>query len=114
MPTPITSLATTDTFNTWFNTTNTVITALNGISMYKGFAGDGISITYDTSGNYTFSHSNTVTTGVTFGGSVLFNGSVSFAGAAPSISSTTISISPAVAGLTSGNIVTTHPTLGLT
>lgn len=114
MPTPITSLATTDTFNTWFNTTNTVITALNGISMYKGFAGDGISITYDTSGNYTFSHSNTVTTGVTFGGSVLFNGAVSFAGAAPSISSTTISISPAVAGLTSGNIVTAHPTLGLT
>ena len=114
MPTPITSLATTDTFNTWFNSTNTVITALNGISMYKGFAGDGVSITYDNFGNYTFSHSNTVTTGVTFAGNVLFNGVVSFAGAAPSISSTTISISPAVAGLTSGNIVTTHPTLGLT
>ena len=114
MPTPITSLVTADTFSTWFNTTNTVISALNGISMYKGFAGDGVSITYDTSGNYTFSHSNTVTTGVTFNGNILFNGTVSFAGAVPSVSTTTISISPAVVGLTSGNIVTTHPTLGLT
>jgi hypothetical protein len=114
MPTPITPLTTSDTFNTWFNTTNTAINALNGISMYKGFAGDGIGITYTNSGNYTFSHANTVTTGVTFDGNIKFNGTVTFAGAVPSISSTTISITPAVSGLTTGNVVRVDSVLGLT
>jgi hypothetical protein len=114
MPTPITSLTETDTFNTWFNTTNSAINALNGISMYKGFAGDGIGITYTNSGNYTFSHADTVTTGVTFDGNIKFNGTVTFAGAVPSISSTTISITPAVSGLTAGNVVRVDSVLGLT
>ena len=114
MPTPITPLTTSDTFNTWFNTTNSAINALNGISMYKGFAGDGIGITYTNSGNYTFSHANTVTTGVTFDGNIKFNGTVTFAGAVPSISSTTISITPAVSGLTTGNVVRVDSVLGLT
>jgi hypothetical protein len=114
MPTPITRLTTADTFNTWFNTTNTAIDALNGISMYKGFAGDGIGITYTSLGNYTFSHADTVTTGVTFNGNIKFNGTVTFAGAVPSISSTTISITPAVSGLTTGNVVRVDSVLGLT
>ena len=114
MPTPITALTTADTFNTWFNTTNLAINALNGISMYKGFAGDGIGITYTNSGNYTFSHADTVTTGVTFNGNINFNGTVTFAGAVPSIASTTISITPAVSGLTTGNVVRVDSVLGLT
>lgn len=114
MPTPITSLTETDTFNTWFNTTNTAINALNGISMYRGFAGDGIGITYTSSGNYTFSHADTVTTGVTFNGNINFNGVVTFAGAVPSISTATISITPAVSGLTTGNVVRVDSVLGLT
>jgi len=114
MPTPITALTTSDTFNTWFNTTNLAINALNGISMYKGFAGDGIGITYTSLGNYTFSHADTVTTGVTFNGNIKFNGTVTFAGAVPSISSTTISITPAVSGLTTGNVVRVDSVLGLT
>ena len=114
MPTPITALTTSDTFNTWFNTTNTAINALNGISMYRGFAGDGIGITYTSSGNYTFSHADTVTTGVTFNGNINFNGTVTFAGAVPSISTATISITPVVSGLTTGNVVRVDSVLGLT
>ena len=112
--TTIPSLAGTDTFDTWFNTTNTIITTINGISMYRGFSGDGVNVTFDSSGNYTFSHSNNVNTGVTFNGNITFNGSVAFGSGGPSITTTTINITPKITGLTSGNIVIISPTLGLT
>jgi len=112
--TTIPSLAGTDTFNTWFNTTNSIITTINGISMYRGFSGDGVNVTFDSNGNYTFSHSNNVNTGVTFNGNITFNGSVAFASGGPSITTTTINITPKISGLTAGNIVIVSPTLGLT
>lgn len=109
----IPNLQTSDTFNQWFSTTNDIIDDINGISMHKGFAGDGIQIT--TSGSdYTFSHANTVTTGVTFAGSIKFDGNVSFGSGGLNISTTTIEITPTVSGLTSGNFVIISPTLGLT
>lgn len=109
----IPNLQTSDNFNQWFSTTNDIIDDINGISMHKGFAGDGIQIT--TSGSdYTFSHANTVTTGVTFAGSIKFDGNVSFGSGGLNISTTTIEITPTVSGLTSGNFVIISPTLGLT
>ena len=109
----IPNLQTSDTFNQWFSTTNDIIDDINGISMHKGFAGDGIKIT--TSGSdYTFSHANTVTTGVTFAGSIKFDGNVSFGSGGLNISTTSIDITPKVSGLTSGNFVIISPTLGLT
>ena len=109
----IPNLQTSDTFNQWFSTTNDIIDDINGISMHKGFAGDGIKIT--TSGSdYTFSHANTVTTGVTFAGSIKFDGNVSFGSGGLNISTTSIEITPKVSGLTSGNFVIISPTLGLT
>ena len=112
--TTISSLNPTDTFNTWFSKTNEIITSINGISMYRGFSGDGVNVTFDSNGNYTFSHSNNVNTGVTFNGNITFNGSVAFGSGGPSITTTTINITPKITGLTSGNIVIVSPTLGLT
>ena len=109
----IPNLTTSDTFSQWFSTTNDIINDINGISMHKGFAGDGIKIT--TSGSdYTFSHANTVTTGVTFAGTIKFDGNVSFGSGGLNISTTSIDITPKVSGLTSGNFVIISPTLGLT
>lgn len=112
--TTISSLNPTDTFNTWFSKTNEIITSINGISMYRGFSGDGVNVTFDSNGNYTFSHSNNVNTGVTFNGNITFNGSVAFGSGGPSITTTTINITPKISGLTAGNIVIVSPTLGLT
>lgn len=100
---PITNLVYSDTFKTWFDTTNSIINSVNGITVYNILAGDGIGIT-SANNIFTISHGSSVTTGVTFTGNVNFNGSVSFA-SSPSISSTTINISPKVSGITSGNVV---------
>lgn len=109
----ISNLTYTDTFLTWFDTTNQIITNINGITVYNIIAGDGISAT--SSGNvFTIKHGNNVTTGVTFGGSVVFNGSVSFNAGSPTISSTTISVSPKISGITAGNVVRFDGLNGLT
>jgi hypothetical protein len=99
----ITNLAYTDTFKTWFDTTNTIINSVNGITVYNILAGDGIGIT-SANNIFTISHGSSVATGVTFAGSVKFNGSVSFA-SSPSISSTTINVTPVISGITAGKIV---------
>jgi len=99
----ISNLLYTDTFKTWFDTTNTVISTLNGVTVYNILAGDGISLS-SSSGVFTIGHSNNVSTGVTFAGNVKFNGTVSFA-SSPTVSSTTISVLPKVSGLTAGNVV---------
>ena len=106
------NIAGSSTFKTWFETTNSIIDVINGISLYNAFAGDGIKIT-STDNNFTFSHSNAVTTGITFSGSVLFNGSVDL-GSQATIGALTINVTPKIAGVTSGNIVIISPTLGLT
>jgi len=100
---PINNLLYTDTFKTWFDTTNTVISTLNGVTVYNILAGDGISLS-SSSGIFTIGHSNNVSTGVTFAGNVNFNGTVSFA-SSPTVSSTTINVLPKVSGLTAGNVV---------
>ena len=61
----ISNLLYTDTFKTWFDTTNTVISTLNGVTVYNILAGDGISLS-SSSGVFTIGHSNNVSTGVTF------------------------------------------------
>lgn len=100
---PITNLVYSDTFKTWFDTTNSIINSVNGITVYNILAGDGIGIT-SANNIFTISHGSSVATGVTFTGNVNFNGSVSFA-SSPSISSTTVNVSPKITGITSGNVV---------
>lgn len=107
----IPSLNTTDTFKTWFDKTNTIISEVNGITVHNIFAGDGIGIT-SVSNNFTISHGNSVTTGVTFSGVVNFTNTVSFANS-PSVNNIVAPISPKVSGLTSGNVVR-MTTTGLT
>jgi len=102
MPT-ITNLQYTDTFKTWFDRTNTVITTLNGVTVYNIIAGDGISAS-GVGGIFTIQHSPQVNTGVTFNGNVNFQGSVSFS-SSPSINTTTVSVTPKSTGLTAGNVV---------
>ena len=112
--TTIDPLNITDTFNTWFNKTNTVIAELNKDNVYQIFAGDGMGVTYNINGGYTLSIGNSLIHGITFLGDVIFNGSVSFGGVVPAVPNTTFKITPAVAGLTSGNIVRVDPINGLT
>ena len=99
----ITNLGYSDTFKQWFDTTNTVISTVNGITVHNLVAGDGIGVT--SSGNlFTVSHGTAVTTGVTFSGNVKFNGTVEFA-SSPTISSMVVSVSPKISGITAGNVV---------
>lgn len=100
---PITNLVYSDTFKTWFDTTNSIINSVNGITVYNILAGDGIGIT-SANNIFTISHGSSVATGVTFTGNVKFDGSVSFA-SSPSISSTTVNVTPKITGITSGNVV---------
>lgn len=108
----INNLVYSDKFKKWFDTTNTIITTLNGITVYNLLQGDGVSLS--SSGNvFTVSHAPTVATGVTFNGSVRFNGSVSFATNPTTYSTTTINVSPKVSGITAGKFVRIDPN-GLT
>jgi len=100
---PITNLVYTDTFKTWFDTTNSVINSVNGITVYNILAGDGIGIT-SANNIFTISHGSDVATGVTFTGNVNFSGTVGFA-SSPSISTTTINVTPKITGITAGNVV---------
>ena len=99
----INNLSYTDTFKTWFDRTNSVISALNGVTVYNVLAGDGIGVT-SANNIFTISHGSSVATGVTFNGNVKFNGSVSFA-SSPSLTSLRVSVTPKTSGLTSGNVV---------
>ena len=99
----IPSLNTSDTFKTWFDKTNTIISEINGITVHNIIAGDGIGIS-GSSNVFTISHSNSVTTGVTFTGPVQFTNTVSFANS-PSVNNIVAPISPKATGLTSGNVV---------
>lgn len=100
----INNLVYSDKFKKWFDTTNTIITTLNGITVYNLLQGDGVSLS--SSGNvFTVSHAPTVATGVTFNGNVRFNGSVSFASNPTTYSTLTVNVSPKVNGITAGNVV---------
>jgi hypothetical protein len=58
----INNLVYSDKFKKWFDTTNTIITTLNGITVYNLLQGDGVSLS--SSGNvFTVSHAPTVATG---------------------------------------------------
>lgn len=100
---PITPLTNTDTFQTWFTTTNSVISAVNGMTVYNILPGDGISLT-SSAGVFTIKHGSSVGTPVTFTGPVSFTNTVSFS-SNPSINAVTVSVSPKLAGITIGNVV---------
>ena len=99
----INNLVYTDTFKTWFDRTNSLISTVNGITVSNLLAGDGIGIT-SSNNLFTVSHGSLVNTGVTFAGNVKFTGNVSFS-ASPTISSTVIGITPKASGVTAGNVV---------
>jgi hypothetical protein len=99
----ITPLITGDTFQTWFNTTNSIISTVNGITVHNILPGDGISLT--SSGNvFTIKHGSSVGTPVTFTGPVSFTNTVSFS-SAPSVNTVTVSVGPVITGITAGNVV---------
>ena len=99
----ISPLVISDTFQTWFNTTNSIISEINGITVHNILPGDGISLT--SNGNvYTIKHGSSVATPVTFTGPVSFTNTVSFS-SAPSINAITVSVSPKSTGITIGNVV---------
>jgi hypothetical protein len=58
----IPNLNTSDTFKTWFDRTNTVISEVNGITIHNLLAGDGIGVT-SASNVFTVSHGSLVATG---------------------------------------------------
>lgn len=99
----IPNLSTSDSFKTWFDRTNTVISEVNGITIHDLRAGDGIGIT-SASNVFTVSHGSLVATGVTFSGPVKFTNSVAFS-TSPTIDATVVTISPKSAGITIGNVV---------
>ena len=99
----ISPLVISDTFQTWFNTTNSIISEINGITVHNILPGDGISLT--SNGNvYTIKHGSSVATPVTFTGPVSFTNTVSFS-SAPSVNAITVSVSPKSTGITIGNVV---------
>jgi len=98
-----TPLSSSDTFQTWFNTTNSIISEINGITVHNILPGDGISLT--SSGNvFTIKHGSSVGTPVTFTGPVSFTNTVSFS-TTPSLNTVTLDISPKTSGITIGNVV---------
>jgi hypothetical protein len=99
----IPNLNTSDTFKTWFDRTNTVISEVNGITIHNLLAGDGIGVT-SASNVFTVSHGSLVATGVTFTGPVNFTNTTSF-NISPTIDATVVNVSPVVSGITIGNIV---------
>lgn len=100
----IPALINTDTFQQWFETTNTIISEINGITIHNLIPGDGISLTSNGNNVYTIKHGTSVATPVTFTGPVSFTNTVSFS-TAPSVSSVTVSVSPIISGITIGNVV---------
>jgi hypothetical protein len=76
MATPITSLTGNDTFQTWFNTTNSIISRINGVTANDIAGSTGIGVTLSSAGIATISNTGVVSfNGST--GSVTFNAYVS-------------------------------------
>lgn len=76
MATPITSLTGNDTFQTWFNTTNSIISRINGVTANNIAGSTGIGVTLSSAGIATISNTGVVSfNGST--GSVNFNAYVS-------------------------------------
>ena len=100
----ITPLNASDTFKTWFNTTNSVISEVNGITIHNLVAGDGLNVTSAGGNVFTVSHGSLVAGGVTFTGNVNFTGSVSLS-TVPDISTLSVKVTPKTSGLTAGNVV---------
>lgn len=108
----ISTVNSSDTFETWRQRTNSVINAVNLDDVRGITSGDGIGITTDSNGNWSIRHSNTVTTGVTFSGNVKILGTATISNL--NVEKTTIQITPKIVGLTTGNVVRIDPSLGLT
>jgi hypothetical protein len=76
MATPITSLTGNDTFQTWFNTTNSIISRINGVTANDIAGSTGIGVTLSSAGIATISNTGVVSfNGST--GSINFNDYVS-------------------------------------
>ena len=102
-------------FQTWFNTTNSLITEVNflnstGITGITG--GNGIGVTTDGDRNYSVRFTGNVSGNVTFSGPVTFLNSLS--ASSINVSTTKLSYSPKKSGLTAGNIVRIDSSVGLT
>jgi hypothetical protein len=116
----ITGLTSSDNFKTWFNKTNEIITQVNTqeISGVTGITGgNGIGVSYENGYNLVYIK-NTVTNGITFTSNVRIQGNAivdgTLSAGSLTVNKTTISYSPLVSGLTSGNVVRIDPTVGLT
>jgi hypothetical protein len=108
----ITPLNISDTFQTWYTTTNSIISEINGITIHNLIPGDGISLTSNGNNVYTIKHGTSVATPVTFTGPVSFTNTVSFS-SAPLVNTMVTTISPKTSGITAGNVVRVTTT-GLT
>ena len=89
----ITPLNISDTFQTWYTTTNSIISEINGITIHNLIPGDGISLTSNGNNVYTIKHGTSVATPVTFTGPVSFTNTVSFS-SAPAVNTMVTTISP--------------------
>ena len=112
----ITPLGTTATFLEWFNSYNsTALGKLNSIYISRPYAGDGITLGYNsTSGGYTFELSGNVTKNMSFAGDVVFNGNVSLASAQLSGVAFGVSGNYIGIGVTAGKVVKVLNTGGIT
>jgi len=108
----ITPLNISDTFQTWYTTTNSIISEINGITIHNLIPGDGISLTSNGNNVYTIKHGTSVATPVTFTGPINFTNTVSFS-SAPLVNTMVTTISPKTSGITAGNVVRVTTT-GLT
>ena len=117
--TTINPLTSGQTFKDWFNKTNEIINWANvqdGIGVTGISAGTGITLTYANGKNVI--GLDTTLPGATFSGNVAIQGNATISGslsvASLSVNTTTVSYTPKLVGLTSGNIVAVLETGGLT
>ena len=107
MATPITSLTGSDTFQTWFNTTNSIISRINGITANDIAGSTGIGITLSSTGIATISNTGVVS----FNGST---GSINFNAYVSSLNGAT-GVLTGVTGVAAGTGIsitgTTRPTI---
>lgn len=111
----ITSLSGSNTFKNWLDKTNDIITEVNFLNStgITGITGvNGIGITNDGDRNYTIRFTGNVTTAVTFANNVTIQGALS--ANSINVSTTKLSYSPKISGLTAGKVVRIHATEGLT
>ena len=112
---PLNSLIPSNNFNTWFLRTNDIINEVNFLNTIgiTGITGsNGIGVTFDSERNYTVRFTGDVSGSVTFSGPVSFLNTIS--ASSINVSSTKLSYSPKVSGLTAGNVVRIDSTVGLT